>query len=311
MSGKVKKTTESFINEVSEKNQKLNIIGEYINSNTKIKCKCKKCGYEWEMLPSNILKGKGCPECYNKSNKGKKSLEQFIEDSIKVHGNKYNYDKVNYINNYTKVIITCPKHGDFLQTPNSHLSGKGCIKCGKESMSDKKRKSTQQFISEAIKIHGNKYDYSKTNYIDRNTKIIIICPEHGEFQQIPHSHLEGKGCPICNMSHGELLIKNILDKSKINYIYQYKINIDKIINISGNSYIDFYLPKYNLFIEYNGEQHYIAKDYFGGIVEFKRQKQRDNYISNYCKNNNIRLLEIPYTLKRNEVIDLLNKTLYE
>lgn len=100
----------------------------------------------------------------------------------------------------------------------------------------------------------------------------------------------------------------ILSEYGINYIQQYKIPIDTTINIQGNTEIDFYLPEYNIFIEYNGIQHYIPQDYFGGKLKFEKyQIPRDNYVRNYCKDNNIRLIEVDYTYKtKQDIINYLN-----
>lgn len=152
----------------------------------------------------------------------RKTTEEFIEAAIKIHGNKYNYSKVEYINNVTKVCIICPEHGEFWQTPKMHLRGSGCKKCGLQRISESKKgktvvlkprvkrehcnnklsvprniKTTQEFIEAAIKIHGNKYDYSKVEYINKGNKVCIICPEHGEFWQQPRYHLMGRGCKKC------------------------------------------------------------------------------------------------------------------
>ena len=115
----------------------------------------------------------------------------FIEKANKIHNGKYNYDKVKYINAKEKIIINCLKHGDFLQTPNNHLNGKNCALCSSEKPSSRK-KTTEQFIIEAIKIHGNEYNYNKVNYIDNSTKIEIICKIHESFFQRPSDHLNGK-----------------------------------------------------------------------------------------------------------------------
>ena len=125
------------------------------------------------------------------------TTEQFIEKARKVHGDKYDYTKVVYTNNRTKVVIICPKHGEFKQTPGSHLEGRGCEECRKENLSKMKTSSTEQFIEKARKIHGNKYDYSKVEYIRSSKPVCIVCPEHGEFWQTPNNHLRGNGCQKC------------------------------------------------------------------------------------------------------------------
>ena len=126
---------------------------------------------------------------------GKMSQNEFIRRAKEIHGDKFNYDKVNYINGTTKVIITCPIHGDFLQTPSNHLNG-GCKKCA-DSNRDYQRVTLDQFIDRANKKHKNKYDYSKVNYVNTKDKVIIGCPIHGDFEQEGNSHLLGVGCPKC------------------------------------------------------------------------------------------------------------------
>jgi transposase-like protein len=137
----------------------------------------------------------------------------FISKANKIHKNRYDYSKVNYINAKTKITIICREHGDFQQTPSNHLSNYNCQKCAKNYQLD-----TNSFIEKAINIHNDKYDYSKVNYINADTQIIIICREHGEFTQKPMSHLQGQGCPFCYESKGEALVDNILKSSKINFI---------------------------------------------------------------------------------------------
>lgn len=129
---------------------------------------------------------------------GKKlTTQEFIEKARSLHGNKYDYSKVDYINNHTKVCIICPIHGEFLQTPNAHLMGQGCIKCSYMKCRNDRKLTLQEFISRARHIHGDKYDYSKVEYINTMTKVCIICPKHGEFWMKPNGHLNGQGCQKC------------------------------------------------------------------------------------------------------------------
>ena len=118
----------------------------------------------------------------------------FIERARKTHGNKYDYSQVDYINNRTKVCIVCPIHGAFWQAPNNHMKGVGCQKCAR-----KYKPTAQEFAERAREIHGDKYDYSNVDYKNARTKICIVCPEHGEFWQVPDSHLRGYGCPRCGI----------------------------------------------------------------------------------------------------------------
>lgn len=124
--------------------------------------------------------------------------EEFISQAKTVHGSKYDYSKSIYVDTKSKLIITCPAHGDFLQSPNHHLSGKGCPKCGIESRSIKRRLTKESFIERADRVHNGKYDYSKVEYVDCYTEVCIICPTHGEFWQTPRSHIKGHGCLYCS-----------------------------------------------------------------------------------------------------------------
>ena len=148
-------------------------------------------------------------------------LEKFIEKANKQHNFRYNYDKVEYINSQTKVCIICPEHGEFWQEPAAHIRGNKCPKCANINRGRNKRWDNNKFIENAIKVHGNKYNYSKVNYKNAMDKIIIICPEHGEFEQTPSAHLGGQGCPKCvgkNLSM-EDVIKKFKDKHGDKYDY--------------------------------------------------------------------------------------------
>jgi len=134
------------------------------------------------------------------------SAKQFEQKAKKVHGNKYDYSLVDYKNAKTKVKIVCPKHGVFEQTPNNHLRGRSCPIC-----SNRDKKDTKWFINKAKEIHSDKYDYSLSNYKNAKTKVKIICPEHGEFEQTPDAHLRGQGCPFCGIKTNT---KNKIEKSK-------------------------------------------------------------------------------------------------
>jgi hypothetical protein len=127
----------------------------------------------------------------------KLTTEKFIEKARKVHGNKYDYSKVEYKNAHTKVCIICPIHGEFWQIPNDHLNGSGCPKCKINKIISIKKMDEKKFIEKSKKIHGDKYDYSKVEYINSKTKVCIICPIHGEFWQKPNNHLRGQGCLKC------------------------------------------------------------------------------------------------------------------
>ena len=177
------------------------------------------------------------------------TTQDFIEKSKIKHKNKYDYSKSRYINSRNFITIICPIHGEFTQRANDHLSGYGCPYCG-----GTKRLTTQDFIEKSKKIHGDRYDYSKVEYVTTDTKVCIICKKHGEFWQTPHNHLKNHGCPICNLSKLEDEIAKFLDLKSIKYIRQYKplfLKHDK-----WQKSLDFYLPDYNIAIECQGIQHF-------------------------------------------------------
>lgn len=281
---------------------------EYINCDTKIKIICPIHGVFYQ-TPYNHQKGHGCPKCAleKQAKKRTKTTEQFIEQANKIHKNKYNYSKTVYTKAQEKVIITCPIHGDFEQTAYEHLQGYNCPKCSKHYIP-----TTQEWIEKAKQIHGDKYDYSKVEYINSNTPVCIICPKHGPFWQRPNDHVSKKcGCPRCNKSHGESIIEKYLKENCIKYLDQYGIDIPENIRISKNTFIDFYLPDFNIFIEYNGIQHYIPQEHFGGKLKFDKQVIRDNYVRDYCKKNNIKLVEISYDKSEIEILKILEDIIYE
>lgn len=165
-----------------------------------------------------------------------------------------------------------------------------------------KTSNTKEFIEKAKKIHGDKYDYSKVEYVHNKLKVCIVCPKHGEFWQQASVHIHGHGCPKCaqtNASKGETEIINFLTSLHIEFIAQYQIVCP--INNSGFAKIYFYLPKYNIFIEYNGRQHYEPVEYFGGEEAFIKQVKRDNRKKLLSNDNNIILIEIKYNQEKNDL----------
>lgn len=170
----------------------------YINNSTKVIIACLIHG-KFEQSPNKHMQGRGCSECGKISRRNTRSsnTNEFITKAKEIHNNKYNYSKVNYINSKSKVTITCPIHGDFEQTPNSHLKNGGCDKCGRLKSNEAKKITQEEFINRAINTHKNVYDYSKVVYINNHTKVNIVCITHGDFEQISADHLNGHGCPSC------------------------------------------------------------------------------------------------------------------
>ena len=179
---------------------------EYKNSRTKVVIRCPIHG-EFQQLPNHHLRGIGCPECADDERRF--NTDNFTQKSKEIHGNYYDYSKTEYKNNRTKVVITCPIHGDFEQRPDLHLEGSQCPTCaGNEEI------TTEQFIQEARKVHGNKYDYSKVEYKTSKSKVTIICPIHGEFEQIAYNHMIGRGCRKCYDENQGLSKEEFIERAR-------------------------------------------------------------------------------------------------
>jgi hypothetical protein len=186
----------------------------YENSRKKIKIICKDHGI-FEQEPSNHLRGQGCPICAGVKNY---TQLEFIEKANKIHNSLYDYSLVQYKNNKTNIKIICKKHGIFESRPDRHLNSKsGCPKCANNILYTK-----EEFIEKANKVHNNKYNYSEVNYETALTKIKIICPDHGTFEQRPTNHLRGEGCIKCSGCH-QYTNKEFIQKANIihNNIYDY------------------------------------------------------------------------------------------
>lgn len=349
-------TTNQFKEQMKIKNPNIEVLGNYVGDKVKIKVKCKICGHEWEDSPTHLKQNRGCSKCKKQI---KKQLLQkgFIERSNLIHKNKYDYSQVNYIDQHTKVIITCPIHGDFEQTPNAHLRGEscpkcshksvlyttqewiekarsiyedkydyskvvytgaknyitiicpkhgefkitpnnfttnkhGCPKCAIEYVKNSITKSLNKFIQDSTKVHKNKYDYSKFEYINSKTKSTIICPKHGEFEQTPHDHLQGRGCPKCQLKSQTKLYEKLKESFPYEEIL-FEVGNNIISWLDGQRF-DIYFPKYNIAVEYNGRQHYIEIEHFGGKLGLEDTQKRDNLKRQKCKENNCSLFEIKY-----------------
>lgn len=265
----------------------------YINNQTLVEVICPVHG-NFFIPPCKHIKGRKCPAC---SGYKIKNID-FIKRAKSIHGDKYDYSLVNYTGVFNKVKIICPKHGEFKQAPDRHYIS-GCVLCGIESASIKKTYNTSEFIQRAKNVHGDKYDYSLVKYENNKKQVIIICPEHGEFKQTPNAHWVGKGCSRCNESKGERKIANILSKNNIIFEIQKKFE-----NCKRQNYLpfDFYLPEYNVCIEYDGEQHYKPIDWFGGEGGFKITQENDKFKTEFCKNSNIKLIRIKFNQNIEEIL---------
>ena len=253
---------------------------KYISSTKKVIIICVEHG-EFEQEANSHLRGVGCPTC---SGNIKSNIKDFIKKSNLVHKNKYDYSLVNYTGAKNKVIIICKYHGNFEQTPNSHLTGCGCNKCGCLETNKKNTNNKEHFIEKSNIIHQNRYDYSLVNYTGAKNKVIIICKEHGEFNQSPTNHMSGQGCKKCfNEKNKKRMTKTLEEFLK------------DVIKIHGDKY------DYSL-VEYKGTDNkvkIVCKEH--GIFNQKCSKHLQNQGCPTCSESKlekkIRLLLIDNDIK--------------
>lgn len=159
----------------------------YVKAKEEVKITCKIHGSFWQS-PNSHLGGHGCPDCGKiKCVDSKKYTQKdFITKSNTVHNSKYDYSKVKYTYSTDEVIIICPQHGEFMQSPVGHMQGKGCNLCGNISIGKKLSSNTDRWKNQAVKIHADRYTYDKVDYITSKQKVIITCPIHGDFKQSPY-----------------------------------------------------------------------------------------------------------------------------
>lgn len=235
--GNKRVTTKEYVSTLIKRYGNDNISFEkvnYVNNHTPITLVCKEHG-DWSIYPSSLKDKCECPECQKARLHDTLSMDtdDFIEKAKEIHHGKYNYSKVEYVNCNTKVCIVCPEHGEFWQTPSTHYKS-GCPKCATMEGWDKRgRMTSEKMIQKFTEVHKDKYDYSKVQYVSPKEKVCIICPEHGEFWQLPYAHLNGNGCPKCGLierskkfsmsteefiNRSNIVHKNSFDYSKTKYV---------------------------------------------------------------------------------------------
>lgn len=277
----------SLIEFISEANKVHNNRYQYTDTTfkkmkDKVQIFCSVHGL-FDQRPSDHLNGQGCPRCkFDKlSSINRVKTEEFIKRAKLKHNSFYSYSAVEYIDNKTEVTISCPIHGEFKQKPFIHLDGSGCKKC-KGRLST----NTKEFVDLSSKLHGFKYDYKNVIYKSSKSLVSIICPIHGEFKQIPNAHLNGAGCPKCNLFgtvSENKLYQEIKDFFGDEVIQSYKCKW------LGKQHLDIYIPSLKVAIEYQGGQHFIPIKFFGGEEGLDKVKKRDERKRKLCIKNNIKL----------------------
>lgn len=285
---------------------------EYTQVNNLVKIICPTHGV-FEQKPRSHITGHGCKKCscsdrmihsWRNGRRASKriSLEKWIEKCNKKHNFNYDYSLIKKIESDRKIKypIICKNKHRFYMTIKDHLGGNGCRFCSMPCY------NTESFIKLSNEKHGNKYDYSKVVYKTQKDKVIITCHRHGDFLQKPSNHYHlGRGCRRCGESKGEMEIRKWLELNNINF--EKEKTFEDCVNL-GRLRFDFYLPDFNICIEFDGLQHFKVIEQFGGIEEFERVKERDRVKNEYCENVGIKLIRINYkNLKRGDIFDVLDK----
>lgn len=284
-----RKTTKQFIKEVQNLvGNEYKVLEKYKNAYTKIKVKHNKCNYIYKVKPSHFLRGNRCPKCAG----FKRNTKTFKEEVYKLE--KENYKVLGeYVNARKKILMKHVKCGHrYKVAPYNFLGGKRCPKCAN-------KKSHQKFKKEFYNLVGNEYELL-SKYDRCSTKIKIKHKKCGHTYKVsPHRFLGGNRCPKCarsNYSKGEKIIGKILNKNNIKYSWQHKF---KRCKNKRKLPFDFKIKDKPIVIEYNGRQHYEAVEYYGGKKQLKYRQKIDNIKREYCKKNDIKLIEIPYWEKDN------------
>lgn len=303
----IKKTHEQFMQQMHELNKDIEILSKYEKDSVKVKCKCKICGFEWEATPSNLLRGKSCRKCHfnNLKNIHMKSHEQFVKEVFELNANITVLSKYSGVKN--KVDCKCLIHNEEFSISAGHLLGgeTGCRECINTKFHMSGLKTHEQFVNELSSVNKNieiigKYDGAK-NRID------VKCLKCGHiWSPVADSLLHGYGCPCCKRSKGEEKIENYLFKNNI--IFESQKKFSDLRNSLPLSY-DFYLPEYNLLIEYQGQFHDGTTSMVDQSKYFERQKINDELKRNYANNNNYNLLEIWY-YDYDNVDNIIDKFIY-
>lgn len=259
----------------------------YVNSRHLINIICPEHGEFWQ-LASSHLHGQGCPKCgaIIRCNKNRSSKEELLQRFREVHGDIYEYEFVEWTTQNDEIRIFCKNHEYwFSQRIVHHLNGHGCPLC-----KGGRKFTTNEFIIRAKEVHGDLYDYSKVTYIGKDSPVEIICSKHGSFFQTPHNHINGNGCPKCKATKMQYKIYTFLQEAFPNECWEWECSPTWL----NSQRFDIYNKRCNLAIEYNGKQHYIPLEIFGGESEFEKRVTLDKTKVKLCKDNDCKLYVIKY-----------------
>lgn len=194
------------------------------------------------------VRKKYLPNPLHKGGKKRLTQEEFINRANAVHGNKYDYSDTVYISSNAKVKIICPRHGEFMQSPNQHLSGCGCKECSQFDRTYRKKLTKEEFIKKANEKHNYFYNYDKVNYINTSKKVVITCPKHGDFEQMPFLHYHaGNICPKCADENQRMTLNEFLERSRSIHGNTYDYSLIKDFNDGTNTIVKIICKKHGPF----------------------------------------------------------------
>lgn len=263
----------------------------------KVKIRHRECGRVFWQVPGSHFKY-GCQKC-SAIRRGKATSQRhgnnFVARAQEIHGDRYCYDAVDFVDMRSKVAIRCPEHNlTFYTAPFNHLHPErptGCPECGREKQASLSSMGAAEFARQAQEMHGSQHEYDLVEYVNNREKVPIRCVNHGVFMQTPGAHLSGSGCPLCVGSRMEKRIALLLRRWGVSYVAQHSFSDCRrahplpfdfaILSTDGNLCG---------VIEYQGDQHFRPVDYFGGQKGFLYRQQNDKIKHDYCHERGIPLL---------------------
>lgn len=298
------KTVDEFKDQLMEIKPDIEVVGEYYGNHKHISCRCKKCNHEWNAIPCNLLNkaSVGCPKCASIARGIKKTEtyhKKFRDRLLKINENIEIVGLLKKAKDHIDVRCKICGH-EWAPTQDSLLQGKGCPECSVKKAAKSRMMSTEEFVNRCNKT--SPYVEVLGEYNGVKNYINVVCKKCGfYYSTIADNLLQGSGCPICNMSKGERKVASLLDKYHIDFDQQHTFLECRNRRVLP---FDFYLPDYNICIEYDGEQHFKPIDHFGGQEYFVKRQENDSIKTNFCQENDIGLVRIPYYMS-NELEDIL------
>jgi very-short-patch-repair endonuclease len=298
----------------------------YVNAKTKVKLTCKN-GHKIEVTyRSHVKQQSNCVYCVRDKSgieQKTKARDTFVEKSRVIHGNKYNYDKVNYVDSHTKIIIICNEGHEFEQQPTRHLSGQGCKYCNEKAIKNSEpitnvvvpritnKWTTEKFIEKAKEIHGDKFDYSMVNFISYKKKVVIKCLKEHIFEQAPDGHLRGNDCKQCQDLKNffrKITNEEFIEKSKQIFINMF--DYSKCYYIGSNIKVTLICKEKNHEFEVEPRHHYNSlgcplcnKTTEGKMEKELRQKYPNLKLQFFIKNiNMIKTYPFDFFIKKHNII---------